>query len=121
VPSSPLPLDELERRRAAKHAAGYPPPARRLELVDGERVEGVVVRLPMWNADSGTRLFLATTRETVSIPATASKGHTVLAKLLEEQRVAIGDHLTITYLGKCTTADGERQYRSYELEVHRAG
>lgn len=113
-------FDELDRRREAKRAAGYPPPARQHELIEGESVAGIVLRLPAWNAVSGTRLFLTTGRETVSIPATASKGHTVLAKLLSEEHVAVGDHVTIGYLGKRRTADGEREYRDYRLEVRRA-
>jgi hypothetical protein len=110
---------ELERRRAAKRAARDPPPARRVELIDGERIEGVVIRLPMWNAVSGTWLFLATASETVCIPASASKGHSVLTKLLSEQNVAVDDHVTVSYLGKQRTRDGEREYRDYRLEVRR--
>jgi hypothetical protein len=38
---------ELDRRRAAKHAAGHPPEARYVDPIEGERIEGVGVRLPM--------------------------------------------------------------------------
>jgi len=113
-------LDELDRRREAKRAAGQPPDARSVELIAGERVEGIVLRLPIWNAESGTRLFLATVRGTVSIPATANKGHSVLARLLDDERVAVGDRVAVTYMGKRPTADGEREYRHYRLEVDHA-
>jgi len=91
--------------------------ARWHELVEGETVEGTVVRLPMWGADAGTRLFLDTDDEVISIPATAGKGHTVLERLLSDERVRVGDGVTITYVGKRRTADGERTYRDYQLEV----
>jgi hypothetical protein len=115
-----LTTTDLDRRRAAKHAAGHPPEARYVELIDGERIEGVVVRLPMWSAESGTRLFITTNGETVAIPATKAKGHTVLARLLEEQRVAVGDQVTIIFAGKRRTADGEREYGDYRLEARHA-
>jgi hypothetical protein len=121
MPASPLTLEEIDRRREAKRGAGYPSPARQHELVEGESAAGTVLRLPAWNAVNGTWLFLRTTQETVCIPASAKRGHTVLARLLEDEHVAVGDHVTVAYLGKRRTADGEREYRDYRLEVHHAG
>ena len=113
--------DRLDRRLAAKRAAGRAPVARSHVLSEGETVEGTVVRLPMWSVEAGTRLFLQTDTETISIPATAGKGHTVLEQRLADECVMIGDDISITYRGKRRTADGAREYRDYHLEVCRRG
>lgn len=101
-------------------AAGAAPSIRRYELVDGEVLRGTVVRLPQRGGFDGTRLFLRTDSGEVGIPATASRGHTVLERLLMDHHVGVGDFIAVTYTGKRLTADGERTYRDYRLEVDRA-
>jgi hypothetical protein len=88
------------------------------ELVDGERVEGVVVQIPKVGAANGNRLFLRRADgDTIAIDATAKRGHTVLERQLRELRVKPGNTISITYFGKCRTLDGEREYRNYSVEV----
>jgi hypothetical protein len=41
----------------------------------------------------------------------------LLERLLAEEGVQVGDFIKIAYFGKRRTADGERQYRHYLLEV----
>ena len=91
-------------------------PWRRVELRDGETLVGTVARLPRDGAFNGGSVFLELDDgEIVAIHATAKKGHTVLERLLGDVRV--GDRVAITYHGRRTTADGERSYRSYSLNI----
>jgi hypothetical protein len=87
------------------------------ELAEGEWLEGVVVRKPTPGAFNGTRLFLDTDGGVLAIPATASRGHTVLER--ELAAVKVGDRIRITYRGYRVTRDGERTYRDYRVEVGR--
>jgi hypothetical protein len=82
--SSTPTFDELDRRRAARC---YPPPARWRELVDGETLSGRVLRLPAPGAYAGNRLFLRTATEVIAVRATAKRGHSVLERLLIDERV----------------------------------
>jgi hypothetical protein len=110
---------KLDLVGVARRDAGAPPAARYRELSDGEVISGEVVRLPMWAAVGGTRLFLRTATETVAIPATGKRGQTVLERELAEKRVRVGDHITIVYLGKRQTLNGKRIYRLYTVSVGR--
>ena len=88
------------------------------DLRTGETLTGAVVRLPRHGAFNGTSVFLRRRDgEVLALPAAASKGHTVLERLLGDVRV--GDEVAITYKGRRTTRDGERQYRDYDLQVLR--
>ena len=89
----------------------------RHEMVEGERVEGVVLRLPAPGVPSGTRLFLETATGPIAIAATAKKGATVLERRLRDEAVGVGDTITVSYFGMRRTADGERSYRDFRLEV----
>lgn len=90
------------------------------ELADGETITGTVVRLPTRAADNATRLFLRLPdRRVIGIPASARKGHTLLERQLEDLEVIVGDTLTIVYAGKRRTADGEREYRLYDVRMRR--
>ncbi len=84
----------------------------------GEVVEGVVLRLPQPGAPRGTRLLLALDdghqRE---LYATASKGAAVLARLLQDHRIAVGDRIQIACLGWRCTRDGQRRYRAFQVRV----
>ncbi len=85
------------------------------ELVEGESISGVVLRLPTPGAFNGRRVFIATPEDVVGLHATAKTGHTVLERELEHVRP--GDRVTITNHGWRDTADGERSYRDYMVEV----
>jgi hypothetical protein len=101
-------------------AIAYPSPDTwaAYELSEGERVTGCVERMPTAGAFNGTRLFLRLTDgRVIAIPATASKGHTVLARRLQELCVSADDRITITYFGKRQTVNGDREYRCYEVEA----
>jgi len=107
----------------AAYAAGSRPPGHPLPfewrprtLDPGDSVEGRVFRLPRHGHYAGNYLFVRTEREgIVGIPATAAKGHSVLAKHLAERDVKVGDHVRVVFTGWRTTSDGERQYRSYTV------
>ena len=86
---------------------------RHYEMVTGEVLAGVVLRLPSPGAQWGNRLFLETDDGVVAISATAKKGHTVLERKLQQHSIGPGDEIEITYRGMCRTQDGEREYRSY--------
>jgi len=75
---------------------------RKVELREGESITGTVVRLPQHGAFHGTSVFLELDDgEVVALPASASKGHTVLERLRGDVRV--GDRVAITYHGRRTT------------------
>ena len=97
---------------------GTAPAVRWHELLEGEMLSGTVRRLPEPGVPAGTRLFLEVDGELISIPAVARRGHTVLERLLLDERVAVGDCITIIFLGWRRTLDEQREYRAYELEVH---
>jgi hypothetical protein len=91
--------------------------ARWIDLAEGDRIEGRVVRLPERGVPAGTRLFVRRGEEVVAFPAVARRGWTVLEKALADQRVRVGDEVGITFRGWRQTADGERRYRYATLEV----
>jgi hypothetical protein len=99
----------------------------RYELAEGERLEGVVRRLPRPGTPWGNRLFLSAVssetpwgREAVfAINATAKHGHVVLERELARLKVRVGDRITVAYLGKRNTLDGARTYRDYQIAVQR--
>ena len=94
-------------------------PWRSHELLEGERIEGQVVRLPAPGVFNGNKLFLRQpSGEVIAIPATADRGHTVLERSLHDLAISPGDWISIRYAGKRSTADGERTYRFYEAVRH---
>ena len=94
-------------------------PWRSHELLEGERIEGQVVRLPAPGVFNGNKLFLRQpSGEVIAIPATADRGHTVLERRLHDLAISPGDWISIRYAGKRSTADGERTYRFYEAVRH---
>jgi hypothetical protein len=85
------------------------------ELEVGETVRGEVLRLPTPAGYHGTRLFLDTEDGTLALPATASRGHTLLERALAAKRIAVGDYVEISFVGWAETHDGERRYRFEEI------
>lgn len=84
------------------------------ELQPNETVAGRIARLPRPGKPRGNALFLELPdSEVVALPATAKKGHSVLAR--ELGRFKKGDSIEIAYYGKKPTVDGERSYRLYEV------
>jgi hypothetical protein len=53
----------------------------------------------------------------LGMPASASRGHTILERELVRQRVALGDRIRITFCGRRQTRDGAREYRRYSVQV----
>ena len=100
-------LDEADLRKI---------PWRAHDLAEGETITGTVVRLPERGAFCGSRVFIAARGEVVGLSATAKVGHTLLER--ELTHIEAGDKVSITYFGKRTTVDGEREYRHYELRRH---
>jgi hypothetical protein len=94
------------------------------ELAEGETAHGEVLRLPRPGGFAGNSLVLGTRngsdRGIRVLPASAKKGHTVLANELGDQGVKVGEWVEITYLGRRTTRDGQRSYRDYDVKVVRA-
>ncbi len=80
--------------------------------------EGVVRRLPQPGMPCGTRLLLALDdghqRE---LYATASKGFVVLARLLQQHQIMIGDRIQVACLGWRRTRDAQRRYRAFQVRV----
>jgi hypothetical protein len=99
----------------------WPPPAlahaRWIDLTEGDRVSGRVVRLPERAAPAGTRLFLKVGDEIVAFPAVGRRGWTVLETALADKRVHVDDRIAVEFRGWRETADGERRYRDVRLEV----
>ena len=85
------------------------------ELEEGERIEGLVMRLPAPGAFCGNSLLLRTDDALVALPATAKKGHAVLERKLVQHEVRVGDWVAIRYPGRRRTQDGEREYRHYDV------
>jgi hypothetical protein len=79
---------------------------RRRALQDGERIEGVVSKLPEPGSPNGNYLHLVTHDTHVPIPATAKLGWTVLHRKLERQAVHVGDRITIVFVGWRERTDG---------------
>jgi hypothetical protein len=90
----------------------------RRELAEGERMTGVVPKLPSPGMVDGNRLALRTADGVVSIPATARRGWSVLER--ELAGVQVGDLITVRFVAWRATIDGVR-YRLARVEVHRAG
>jgi len=85
--------------------------------IEGEVIDGTVLRLPSRHTFNGSRLFVRRDdNSTIGFPATAKTGHTLLERALREQQVHVGDHIVVRYFGKRTTADGERSYRFYRVD-----
>lgn len=91
------------------------------DLNEHECFSGIVDRLPMPGAPNGNSLYLSNEQEKRAIHATAKTGHTVLERKLAELCVRVGDRVQIVYLGKRPTADGEREYRLYEVNILQRG
>ena len=91
-----------------------------VELNAGDRIVGTVEQLPTRAAFEGHRLFLRQRGPrggtfVVGLYATAKRGHTLLEQKLRELGVQVGDQIGVRYGGKRRTADGEREYRGYEV------
>ena len=86
------------------------------QLEEGESISGMGLRLPTPESFNGRRVFIATPEEVVGVLATAKAGHTVLERELEHVRP--GDRVTIKNHGWRATADGERSYRDYTVEIY---
>jgi hypothetical protein len=86
----------------------------RRELAEGERLTGVVLRLPEAGAVDGNRLTLNTADGVASIPATGRRGWTVLER--ELSRVRVGDTITVHFVGWREKHDGVR-YRLVHVRV----
>jgi hypothetical protein len=99
------------------HTVLVPAHSRWIDLREGDRLEGCVVRLPKRAAPAGTRLFLRSGNEVVAFSATANRGWTVLERALADQRVRVGDKIAVEFRGWKETTDGERRYRDVRLEV----
>jgi hypothetical protein len=92
--------------------------ARWVDPAEGETIAGQVIALPARGVFAGTRLFLRTDAgETISIPAAARRGWSVVERTLTDQQVRVGDEVAITFVGWRQTADGERQYRNVRLKI----
>ena len=85
------------------------------------RVEGRVVKLPGRGDYQATRLWLKLDDgRSVSIAATACRGHTVLERELEHQAVGVNDRISITYHRMREDAGvPECHYRFYTVRVAR--
>lgn len=85
------------------------------ELAEGERLAGVIVRLPDPGAFHGSKLFVRREDGVIAVYATAKRGRTILEFRLRELQV--GDRITLVYHGKRRTLDDQREYRAYSLSV----
>ena len=71
-----------------------------------------MVTLPKPGVPNGRSLFLRlASGETVSIPASAKSGWTVLARSLRAERVQPGDRLALRFDGWRNSTGGEHRYR----------
>jgi hypothetical protein len=87
----------------------------RRELVEGEQLTGVVLKLPSPGTVDGNRLVLSTADGVASIPATARRGWTVLERQLAV--VHVGDVVAVHFVGWREKSDGIR-YRLVRVHVH---
>jgi len=88
---------------------------------DAHIVEGIVVRMPEPGAPAGNYILLRQGSGCeLSIAATARRGHTVLERELERQRVRVGDRLRVEFRGWAGGLDAPgHMYRLYAVEVDR--
>jgi hypothetical protein len=86
-------------------------------LIEGERVSGVVLKTPRPGEPRGNFLILETTNGPIALGASVKQGATVLGRELARQQVRVGDEVAITYLEMRATADAQRRYRAYAVEV----
>jgi hypothetical protein len=94
-----------------------PPHAGQVDLVEGQKVTGEVVRLPERGAHAGTKLLLDRGDEVVAFSATAKRGWAVLERQLADQQVRVGDQVAIAFVGWRETRDGARRYRLVTVDV----
>lgn len=88
-----------------------------IDLAEGQSVTGTVVRLPARGIPSGTRLFIRTDSDVVSIAAAAKRGWSVFERELKRQNVQAGDRIKVTFVGWRQTTNEERRYRNVDVTV----